>query len=296
LCQARKILSRSVDGALLFPPARCTLRPMAKHIKPILRSITLGLTALLVLGLGLGLRGFLLVTPAQAQQWESSIRKFEEMDKLNPPKPGVIVFTGSSSIVRWDTLVDDMKPLTVINRAFGGSQYSDVNQFAKRIVTVYRPSAVVVYAGDNDLAENSPKTPETVAGDVRQFVQIVHSDLPDTWIYVLSIKPSKLRWKQWPNMKAANQMIQEFLRTQQRVQYLDVATPMFNGQGNLPEDLFVTDGLHPTPKCYAIWTSIIKPALLKRFGPKANVSRRFEIGPWLTRRDGSAATVATRRY
>jgi hypothetical protein len=166
---------------------------MTTQISQFLRRSTFGLTAVIVLGWALGLRGFLLVTPVQAQQWESSIRKFEEMDKLNPPKPGVIVFTGSSSIVRWDTLVDDMKPLTIINRAFGGSQYSDVNQFAKRIVNVYRPSAVVVYAGDNDLAENSPKTPETVSGDVRQFVQIVRADLPDTWIYVLSIKPSKLR-------------------------------------------------------------------------------------------------------
>ncbi len=268
---------------------------MAKDIKPLLRRITLGLTTLTALGLGLALRGFLLVTPAQAQQWESSIRKFEEMDKLNPPKQGVIVFTGSSSIVRWVTLADDMKPLTVINRAFGGSQYSDVNQFAKRIVNVYRPSAVVVYAGDNDLAEKSPKTPGSVAGDVREFVQIVRADLPDTWIYVLSIKPSKLRWKQWPNMQAANQMIQEFLRTQQRVQYIDVATAMFDAQGNLPEDLFVADGLHPTPKCYALWASILKPVLLKRFGPKANVSQDFEIGPWLISGDGLPATVAIRR-
>jgi lysophospholipase L1-like esterase len=265
---------------------------MTKQISQILRKSMFGLTTLIVLGLGLGLRGFLLVTPVQAQQWESSIRKFEEMDKVNPPKPGVIVFTGSSSIVRWDTVVDDMKPLNVINRAFGGSQYSDVNQFAKRIVTVYRPSAVVVYAGDNDLAENSPKTPESVAGNVREFVQIVRADLPDTWIYILSIKPSKLRWKQWPNMKAANQMIQEFLRTQQRVQYIDVATPMFDAQGNLPADLFVADGLHPTPKCYAMWTSIIKPVLLKRFGPKANVSQGFESGPWLISGDGLATTVA----
>jgi len=265
---------------------------MTNQISQILRRTTFGLTALLVLGLGMVLSGYLFVTPAQAQQWESSIRKFEEMDNVNPPKPGVIVFTGSSSIVRWDTLVDDMKPLPIINRAFGGSQYTDVNQFAKRIVNVYKPSAVVVYAGDNDLAEKSPKTPESVAGDVRQFVQIVRADLPDTWIYVLSIKPSKLRWEQWPNMKAANQMIQEFLRTQQRAQYIDVATPMFDAEGSLPRDLFVADGLHPTPKCYAIWTSIIKPVLLKRFGPKANVSQRSEIAPWLISGDGLATTAA----
>ena len=34
--------------------------------------------------------------------------------------------------------------------------------------------------------------------------------------------------------------------------------------------------------------------LLKRFGPKANVSQGFEIGPWLNSGDGLAATVAIR--
>jgi lysophospholipase L1-like esterase len=212
--------------------------------------------------------------PRTSRDWEPTIRKFEDSDKSNPPKPGSIVFTGSSSIVRWSTLADDMKPLEVVNRAFGGSQYSDVDQYAKRIVNVYHPPAVVVYAGDNDLAANSPKTPESVANDFKQFVQIVHSDLPDTWIYVMAIKPSKLRWDQWGQMKAADQMIQDFCRTQPRVQYIDVATPMFAADGSLPTDLFVADGLHPTPKLYAMWTTIIRPILLERFDPGAKASAK----------------------
>jgi hypothetical protein len=67
-----------------------------------------------------------------------------------------------------------MKPLEVMNRGFGGSQYSDLNQYAKRIVIAYHPRAVVAYESDNDLAAGSPKTSEMVAGDAREFVKIVH--------------------------------------------------------------------------------------------------------------------------
>ena len=91
------------------------------------------------------------------------LESLSKRDKANPPKPGTIVFAGSSSFVRWNTLVDDMKPLEVINRGFGGSQMSDLDYYAKRIVNVYRPKAVLVYEGDNDLAASSPKTPEMVA-------------------------------------------------------------------------------------------------------------------------------------
>ena len=212
------------------------------------------------------------------ENWEPAIRQFEQSDKTNPPKPGGIVFTGSSSIVRWNTLASDMKPLEVVNRGFGGSELSDVNQFAKRIVVAYSPRAVVLYAGDNDLADGSPKTPQTVANDFKEFVRIVHADLPNTWIYLLSIKPSKLRWKEWPKMQAANRMIQDFANTQTRVQYMDVASAMFDSNGNLPADLFVADGLHPAPKCYALWTAIIRPVLLKRFGPASAASRSAR--PW----------------
>ena len=227
--------------------------------------------------LGIAVRAY--VPSVLAQGWEPAIRDFEEQDKTHPPKPGGIVFAGSSSFRFWDTLVSDMKPLEVIDRGFGGSEFSDLDRYANRIVVAYRPRAVVVYEGDNDLAEGSSKTPEMVAADFRNFVQIVHGALPDTWIYILSIKPSKLRWKQWPQMKAANKMMQDYAATQERVQYIDIATSMFDANGNLPGDLFKADGLHPTAKLYAMWTSIIKPILLKRFSPPVNASRPVFSAP-----------------
>jgi lysophospholipase L1-like esterase len=204
-------------------------------------------------------------TATRTNFWELAILKFEEEDKVNPPKPGGVVFTGSSSIAHWKTLAEDMKGVAVINRGFGGSQYSDLNEYARRIVIAYRPAAVVVYEGDNDLAAESSKTPELVARDAEKFVQIVHSALPETWIYILSIKPSKARFNEWSRMKTANGIIREFAGTQQRVQYIDIAISMLDAQEHVPDDLFVADGLHPNAKCYALWTSIIKPVLLKRF-------------------------------
>src|SRR6266404_459677 len=249
----------------MFHAARCRLPIMRQPASYPLRKNHAWLIFVFLLLIG-GVREYWSsLVLAQSQDWEPSIRKFEADDKVNPPKAGEIVFTGASSIRRWDTLVEEMKPLEVMNRGFGGSQYSDLNQYAKRIVIAYHPRAVVVYEGDNDMAAGSPKTSEMVAGDAREFVKIVHSKLPETWIYVMSIKPSYLRWNEWPKMKAANKLIEDFAKTQDRVQYIDVATPMFYAQEKPPRDLFVEDGLHPTTKCYGVWTSIIKPVLLQRF-------------------------------
>jgi lysophospholipase L1-like esterase len=245
---------------------------MIKPRHSIAREILFGLAILTFLLCGVPL----FRSSVLAQGWEADIRAFEKQDQVNPPKAGSIVFTGSSSFVRWNTLAEDMKPLPVLNRAFGGSEYDDVNQYAVRTVIAYHPLAVVVYAGDNDLAAPAPNTPQSVAKQVQRFVEIVHAQLPGTWIYVVSIKPSYLRWDAWPRMKEANRLIKDYVRTQQRVEYVDVATPMFGGQEKPPRDFFVEDGLHPTAKCYALWTSILKPVLMRRFGPKASSQLRFD--------------------
>ena len=87
-----------------------------------------------------------------ADVWESAIVAYEVVDVEDPPDPGSIVFVGSSSILFWGTLSDDMAPMPVLNRGFGGSVIAHSTHFADRIVLPYQPRAVVMYAGDNDIA------------------------------------------------------------------------------------------------------------------------------------------------
>jgi lysophospholipase L1-like esterase len=197
--------------------------------------------------------------------WESQISSYEKADRAHPPNPGCIVFTGSSSIRFWHTLSHDMKPLDAINRGFGGSQISHVNKYASRIVIPYRPRAVVLYAGDNDLSWPWSKSPETVRADFERFVEIIHAALPDTWIYYVSMRSAPLRWTDSAKIKDANRRIEEFCRAQNRVQFIDVQTAMLDARRQLRGDLFGWDRLHMNAQGYAIWTAVIKPILLTRF-------------------------------
>ena len=83
--------------------------------------------------------------------WERSIRKFEKQDQKNGIEKDFILFTGSSSIVYWKKLTEDMAPLNVLNRGFGGSQIPDVTHYVGRIVLPYKPKGIVFYAGENDI-------------------------------------------------------------------------------------------------------------------------------------------------
>ena len=83
-----------------------------------------------------------------------------------------------------------------------------------------KPTAVVVYAGDNDIAGG--KSPEQVRDDFHAFVEKVRGPQPELPIVFISIKPSIARWKLADKIKEANRLIQEDIEGLGNIEYLDV--------------------------------------------------------------------------
>lgn len=191
--------------------------------------------------------------------FEADIRKFEAADVQQPPKPGGIVFVGSSSIVRWSTLKQDFPGRNVINRGFGGSQVSDSVRYADRIVTPYKPKMVVFFAGTNDIAAG--KSADTVFDDYKQFVAKVHDKLPSTKIVYISISPAPSRWAKLDVMKRANKLIQDYSRHRRYLLFVNTFPQMLTPQGGPRPELFVGDQLHMSPLGYAIWVKAVGPIL-----------------------------------
>jgi hypothetical protein len=63
--------------------------------------------------------------------WKGAIRRFEKADRVEPPRPGVIVFTGNSSIRFGKALAQNMAPPNVVHRGFGGWQMAVVENTRK---------------------------------------------------------------------------------------------------------------------------------------------------------------------
>lgn len=219
----------------------------------------------------IGVVVILLAMIANAQEtesrWERYIQYFEQLDVTKMPPENAVLFVGSSSIVFWRSLADDMAPLAVINRGFGGSQMHELNQFRDRIVTKYKPRAIVIYEGDNDVFFG--KSVEQILGSYDDFISHVDKESPDADICFIAVKPSISREELWPTMEEVNHELRKRADDREDMCYLDIATPMMEAEGFVREDLFVEDGLHLNTKGYAVWTETIRPILVKRYGPKS---------------------------
>lgn len=204
-------------------------------------------------------------TKDPAARWEKTIRTFEDWDRKNTFPSDAVLFVGSSSIRMWPTR-ECFEGFAVINRGFGGSQISDVNYYAKRIVLRYKPKVIVFYAGDNDIAAD--KSAKQVFDDYKEFTRRVHEKLPATRIIFVSIKPSGSRWSLWPVMNRANMMIKDFSEQGRRLFYFDSATPLLDSEGKPNAELFLGDRLHLNAKGYAVWTRRLRPIIKEALKPE----------------------------
>ena len=195
------------------------------------------------------------VDPAR---FEEAIAAFEQQDAEQMPPQDAILFVGSSSIRKWDT-AKWFPDRTVINRGFGGSHMSDLIHFTKRVVLPYRPRTIVLYEGDNDLAGG--KSPGRVHADYVQFVRMIRTELPETKIVFIAIKPSLSRWKLIAKIREANQLIKKVTDDDPLLDYVDVDGPMLNDQGMPRPELFADDGLHLNDTGYELWTKLVEEKL-----------------------------------
>jgi len=193
------------------------------------------------------------------RQFESEIKTFEASDKKASHCKNPVLFVGSSSIRMWENLVEDFPKTNVINRGFGGSHIEDSIDFAERIVIPYKPRLILIYAGDNDI--ESGKSPVVVLEDFKKFVTKVRQNLPNIRIAFISIKPSIARWRLVDEVRKANQLIKDFIKTDRKLDYIDVFNPMLGKDGNPRTELYIEDNLHMSKEGYKLWRSLIAPYL-----------------------------------
>jgi lysophospholipase L1-like esterase len=191
---------------------------------------------------------------------------FRVHDRLDPPALGRIVFTGSSTIAHWTSLPRDMAPLPVLNRGIDGARLRHLAVYAHQIITPYAPRAVVVYAGENDIAGflwSRKATPQEALAAWRMLCDTIHGRLPELAIYFISIKPAQRGADAAIGFAEANRLIRNACEGDDRLHYIDIVAAMLDREGKPRPDIFQWDGFHLNGNGYRILTEVVKRALVE---------------------------------
>jgi len=195
----------------------------------------------------------------QTPRFAEQVSAYEAGDRENPPPEGCIVCTGSSIMRGWMTVAEDMAPMPVINRAFGGSQTWEVLHYMDRIVMPYKPRVILYYCGSNDLG-NDRSGQDTFEG-FAEFVRRVHLDLPKTLILYMSINRVVPKQRVWHELDKANDLVRDLCEGDDRLIFIDVNPCLFDEAGNMREGYFGEDQVHLWPPAYRAFAECVRPIL-----------------------------------
>jgi lysophospholipase L1-like esterase len=200
-------------------------------------------------------------------KWEAAALKKRSAVSTTP---GAIVCIGSSHMANWKSFQTDLKPLTVFNLGIGGSKMvhaADI--FVPLMVIPAKPRAVILYEGSNDLSAGD--SPETILEHFRNLHHRLHSELPETRLYVLGIVPSPgKRFERWDAIQKTNALLNAECEAQPWMRFLDTTTPLIGSDGLPRPECFIPNDPHMTAKGYERWTSVITPVVVaaeKSFEP-----------------------------
>jgi lysophospholipase L1-like esterase len=180
--------------------------------------------------------------------FEQEVTSLENRRIDSSQKP--IIFYGSSSIRRWKTLNQDFLGYPVVNCGFGGSRLIDCLRYVSPLVLRLKPAAVVVYAGDNDLAQGA--LPEQAFASFRDLYGALRGYSKRMPIAYISVKPCPARIRYIDNIIRFNQMVQTFLQHQPATKYIDIYTAMLGPDHKPNPALFVQDQIHLSDLGYQI--------------------------------------------
>ncbi|NNJ27906.1 GDSL-type esterase/lipase family protein [Alienimonas chondri] len=223
---------------------------------------------------------------ANIDRFESSVRKLGERDRklyeAGGPPEGAVLLAGSSSVRLWmeGDVEEEMAPLPVVARGYGGARFSDFAYYADQLfaphLTPGEPgapvSAIALFVA-NDItggAEAKPgdQTPEGAAAFVRHAIAVAHKMDADVPVALISVTPTPSRWAAWPRIAAFNAEMKRLADADDKVYFIDATAAYLKEDGTPNEALFRNDMLHQNDAGYAVWAKLLKSELTKILSEK----------------------------
>ena len=199
-------------------------------------------------------------------KWETSIKQLENLNETENYSDQAILFIGSSSIRRWDSIKEDVNPYKPIKRGYGGAHYYDLIHFTKRLVSPHKVKAIAIFVANDITGEKegindlSPKEVLNLSKFVVKQIRKTHKKIP---IFFIETTPTSSRWKVWDKISKANDLIKDFTLKKKNMFYIDTRTFYIKSNGMPNDEFFIADKLHLNNKGYKLWGKIIKESFDK---------------------------------
>jgi lysophospholipase L1-like esterase len=217
--------------------------------------------------------GYLWAQKPGSQDWPDLARYRADNEELPPAAPDEqrVVFFGDSITDFWgrsETTGVFFPGKPYVNRGISGQTTAQMLVRFRQDVVHLHPAAVVILAGDNDIAGNTgPSTQQMIEDNYTSMaeiakqngIKVVFASLTPVFAY-----PWKPRVQPVERIRELNKWLQDFCSRNGCV-YLDYYSSMADANGAMLPGLS-SDGVHPTAKGYAAMAPLAEHAIAQALG------------------------------
>lgn len=227
-------------------------------------------------------------------KWEEAIGKLEQRNQTEVAVDGGVVYYGSSSIRRWDTVSEDMAPWPAIQRGYGGAKLPDILHYAPRVIGPHlgksncrRSKAIVLFVANDISGKKTDASPEEAADRFSKLLSWIRQQDATIPVFWIEVTPSNSRWKVWPKIEEATKRIRETIDSDANAHLISTAGAFLGLDGRPRRELFVKDQLHLSVDGYKQWAVLIKAQLHSKLGaskpqsvaPDASKKQKLDSNP-----------------
>ncbi len=179
-----------------------------------------------------------------------------------PERP--IAFYGSSSFRLWPSMNRDLGSLDIVNLGFGGGTYLSGLHYFDQLLAPLNPEKVVLYFGENDIA-NDGLTGKSTFGNFLRLQEKIFKAFPAAKLFVLETKQGPTRWMYADEVDALNALQSDWCETEDRADFVATSAGLIGENGRPMGRYFIGDNIHLNAGGYAVWTEVLRkvPGLLR---------------------------------
>ena len=167
---------------------------------------------------------------------------------------GKIVLAGSSMFELWPDFASAFAPYETINVGIRGTTVDDWLQLYPKLIVKYKPKAVVLYVGGNNIQKNEANLGKITSAKQQKLLKKLREALPGVPIYFVSIHPNWKRWSAWEQTQICNNLTKQFCAKQKKTYFIDITQYCLTKKGVPNKALLRDDMLHLNSKGYTkVW-------------------------------------------
>lgn len=189
--------------------------------------------------------------PVDLTRYEDRITEIE----AHGVQEGKIILYGSSFFARWgyDRAKEQFEEasggkLDVLNHGFGGATIDELLRFYPRLITPYKPRAVMIRSIFNEIHKGL--SPEGSIFLVERLLSWLEVDYPGMPVLIIRVNDNRFcDAAEAARMNRANALLEAVAKDHPAVTVLDINSFFYDAEGNM-RPVFVDDGLHLTDEAY----------------------------------------------